>query len=74
MTFLAAARKKRDLSASFYFVIRFVWSTFSYSSGLPGGIFLPVLTLGAILGFGFGLVGQGLGLYADNYLVLFLVM
>ena len=57
-----------------YFVIRFVWSTFSYSSGLPGGIFLPVLTLGAILGFGFGLVGQGLGLYADKYLVLFLVM
>jgi len=33
-----------------YFVLRFVFSTVSYGSGLPGGIFLPILTLGALLG------------------------
>lgn len=32
------------------FVLRFVFSTLSYGSGLPGGIFLPILSLGAILG------------------------
>lgn len=33
-----------------YFILRFCFSTISYSSGLPGGIFLPILTLGALLG------------------------
>ncbi|WP_071131885.1 ClC family H(+)/Cl(-) exchange transporter [Enterococcus timonensis] len=37
------------------FVLRFVFSMISYGSGLPGGIFLPILTLGAILGAIFGL-------------------
>ncbi|MDR0846483.1 MAG: chloride channel protein [Lactobacillales bacterium] len=32
------------------FVLRFVFSTISYGSGVPGGIFLPILTLGAFLG------------------------
>ncbi|QAS27748.1 ClC family H(+)/Cl(-) exchange transporter [Lactiplantibacillus plantarum] len=32
------------------FVLRFTFSTISYGSGLPGGIFLPILSLGAILG------------------------
>ncbi len=32
------------------FVLRFAFSTISYGSGLPGGIFLPILSLGAILG------------------------
>lgn len=33
-----------------YFVLRLVFSMISYGSGLPGGIFLPILTLGALLG------------------------
>lgn len=33
-----------------YFILRFCFSTVSYGSGLPGGIFLPILTLGALLG------------------------
>lgn len=32
------------------FLLRFIFSMISYGSGLPGGIFLPVLSLGAILG------------------------
>lgn len=39
------------------FILRFVFSVFSYGSGLPGGIFLPVLTLGALIG---GIVGSTL--------------
>ncbi|MDB6228911.1 ClC family H(+)/Cl(-) exchange transporter [Lactobacillus amylovorus] len=32
------------------FVIRFVFSMLSYGSSVPGGIFMPILVLGAILG------------------------
>lgn len=40
----------------FIFVFRFIYSHISYGSGLPGGIFIPVLSLGALLG---GLFGNG---------------
>ena len=30
--------------------LRFIFSMISYGSGLPGGIFLPILSLGAVLG------------------------
>lgn len=36
------------------FVVRFVYSMMAYGTGLPGGIFLPILTLGAVLGALFG--------------------
>lgn len=42
------------------FIFRFIYSHISYGSGLPGGIFIPVLSLGAILG----------GLYGNTALVL----
>ncbi|HIY58235.1 MAG TPA: ClC family H(+)/Cl(-) exchange transporter [Candidatus Tetragenococcus pullicola] len=32
------------------FLVRFIFSMISYGASLPGGIFLPILTLGAILG------------------------
>lgn len=32
------------------FILRFVFSMISYASELPGGIFLPILTLGGIIG------------------------
>src|SRR5699024_10976312 len=32
------------------FIVRFSFSMISYGAGLPGGIFLPILTLGAIIG------------------------
>ncbi len=46
-------------SYAFYFLvilffIRFILSIFSYSSGVPGGIFAPLLTLGVILGMLYG--------------------
>ncbi|WP_062351854.1 ClC family H(+)/Cl(-) exchange transporter [Bacillus kwashiorkori] len=36
------------------FLIRFSFSMISYGSGLPGGIFLPLLTLGACIGSIYG--------------------
>ncbi len=42
----------------FLFVARTILSIFSYSTGVPGGIFAPLLTLGVILGMGFGMVSQ----------------
>ncbi|MFO8069311.1 MAG: ClC family H(+)/Cl(-) exchange transporter [Alkalibacterium sp.] len=36
------------------FVFRFVFSQISYGSGLPGGIFVPALSLGALLGAIYG--------------------
>lgn len=43
-------------------VLRFVFSMISYGSGLPGGIFLPILTLGALIGDLYGVVMVNLGL------------
>jgi len=55
------------------FVIRFVFSMLSYGGNLPGGIFLPILTLGAILGAIYGNITVNLtGMDADyirNFIV-----
>lgn len=51
------------------FVIRFIFSMISYGSGLPGGIFLPILSLGALIGAIYGLVMVQLGWLAPNYVI-----
>ncbi|MBF0818484.1 ClC family H(+)/Cl(-) exchange transporter [Streptococcus acidominimus] len=58
----------------FYFIIRFIWSMISYSSGLPGGIFLPMLTLGSLLGMAFGLILVEFQLISLDALPLFIVL
>lgn len=57
-----------------YFVVRFIWSMISYGSGLPGGIFLPILTLGSILGTLGGRVALDLGLISQAQMTLFIVL
>lgn len=49
--------------------LRFVFSMISYGSGLPGGIFLPILTLGAITGACYGQLMVQMGLLNEVYLV-----
>ncbi len=43
-----------------WFLARFVLSQASYGTGAPGGIFAPLLVLGALLGLGLGEVTHGL--------------
>lgn len=57
-----------------FFLLRFVFSMISYGSGLPGGIFLPILTLGAVIGALFATLLSSLGLldpaYVKNFAIL----
>lgn len=43
------------------FALRFLLGVVSYAAGTPGGLFAPLLTLGAELGCFFGLVLEGVG-------------
>lgn len=56
------------------FLLRFIFSMISYGSGLPGGIFLPILTLGGILGAFFGqLAVSSLGMdpqYVKDFVII----
>ena len=40
----------------FFFIVRIIFSIISYDSGLPSGIFLPILTMGAVIGASYGLI------------------
>lgn len=51
------------------FALRFSFSMISYGSGLPGGIFLPILSLGALIGAIYGTVMSGIGLLPHIYIM-----
>ncbi|CAK1238119.1 ClC family H(+)/Cl(-) exchange transporter [Fructobacillus cardui] len=55
-------------------LVRFIFSMISYGSGLPGGIFLPILTLGALNGAIIGQVFVILGWLSASYLIDFVVI
>lgn len=56
------------------FILKFFFSMASFSSGAPGGIFLPLLVLGALAGgaFGMGAIALGAveGTYFQNFIIL----
>ncbi|MFC5631984.1 MULTISPECIES: ClC family H(+)/Cl(-) exchange transporter [Streptococcus] len=60
--------------ALLFLVIRFVWSMIAYGSGLPGGIFLPLLALGSLSGFIFGLLAEAMGLAQTSQLTIFIIL
>ncbi|WP_300561434.1 ClC family H(+)/Cl(-) exchange transporter [Companilactobacillus sp.] len=49
------------------FILRFIFSMISYGSGLPGGIFLPILNLGAIIGAVYAVFMNQMGLLPISY-------
>lgn len=54
---------------AFFFVLRIVFSIVSYDSGLPSGIFLPILTMGALIGATYGTLMVQLGLLPQKLVV-----
>ncbi len=56
------------------FAVKFLFTMISYGSGVPGGIFLPMLVIGALAGAAYGNVIVAYfnvdPLYLNNYLVL----
>lgn len=57
-----------------YFIIRFVWSMLGYGSGLPGGIFLPILALGSLLGAIIGTLCLQWGIITADQLPIFVIL
>jgi len=57
-----------------YFAIRLFYTLFAYGSGVPGGIFLPILVLGALLGKIYGTLLFNLGLIENNYITNFIIL
>lgn len=52
----------------FFYLMRLVFSIVSYDSGLPSGIFLPILTMGALIGAIYGTVMVQLGLMPQCFI------
>ncbi len=48
-----------------YFILRFTLTMVSYSTGAPGGIFAPLLLIGALIGAIFGHIALGIYPYAN---------
>ena len=44
-----------------FFIVRIIFSMISYGASVPGGIFMPILTLGAVIGCFSGLLGVNAG-------------
>ncbi len=51
------------------FAIKFIYSMVSFGSGTPGGIFLPLLVLGALQGSMFAEM-TGCGTYLENFIIM----
>ncbi|WP_438478028.1 ClC family H(+)/Cl(-) exchange transporter [Streptococcus pluranimalium] len=56
-----------------WFIIRFVYCMISYGSGVPGGIFLPILSLGALSGAAFGALAIQLDLIDSSMFSIFVI-
>lgn len=55
-------------------VIKFVFSIFSFGTGAPGGIFLPLLVLGAVTGGLFTEIVSPLAGYVNTYSAYFVIL
>lgn len=65
------------ISLIIFFIVKLIFSAISFGSGVPGGIFLPLLVLGAIVGgiFGeaFNQINGSNELYIANFVILGMV-
>ncbi|USS85869.1 chloride channel protein [Fructilactobacillus cliffordii] len=49
-----------------WLTLRFSFGLVSYGAGLPGGFFMPILTIGALIGAGYGTIMHQLGFLPAN--------
>ncbi|MBE0697248.1 MAG: H(+)/Cl(-) exchange transporter ClcA, partial [Anaerolineaceae bacterium] len=57
---IVLAGKLSLVAIPMWFVLRFLLTTISYGTGTAGGIFAPLLVLGALVGLGIGLIAHQL--------------
>jgi len=60
--------------AILYLAIRFIWSMLSFGSGFPGGIFLPILALGSLLGAAIGALCVEAGFITQEQFPIFIIL
>lgn len=53
---------------------KFLFTLICYSSGIPGGIFLPMLVIGAIIGKGYGMFLVDFMGYQEGYVIYFVIL
>lgn len=58
----------------FLFLVKIIFTGISYGAGVPGGIFLPMLVLGALAGKGIGEVLYGFGMIQENFVLNFMTL
>lgn len=56
------------------FVVKLLFTALSYGTGVPGGIFLPILVLGALVGKGFGVLLIENDFIAGDYVLNFMTL
>ncbi len=55
-------------------IVKFLFTMISFGSGAPGGIFLPLLVIGAIIGSIYGNILVNLGLTSPDYIHNFMIL
>ena len=59
---------------SVYLLSKFILSTIAFGSGLPGGILLPILTLGSLIGAAYGRLLFDYSWISPNYQITFIIV
>ena len=55
-------------------ILKFILTLFAFGSGLPGGIFFPLLVLGSIIGDIFGIVACHYFYIPEVYVLNFIIL
>jgi len=55
-------------------IVKFLFTMLSYGSGAPGGIFLPLLVIGALIGDVFGIIAVKIFHFSPEYLNNFIIL
>lgn len=66
-----------SFSFNFLFILligKFIWTMLSYSTGAPGGIFLPLLVISALIGKLYGIILVNFFNLSNDYITLFVLI